>query len=87
MRKSFSIAALAALTLIACNSKETKSSTEISSDSTAVPAVNQDSIDKAHGHSHDPSVSQDSSAKAHGHSHDAPEVKQDSTEKVHGHAH
>ena len=72
MKKSFIIAAFAALTLTACNNSE-KSSTDNNSNSapsSTAPTINQDSIDKAHGHSHDaPAVNQDSIDKAHGHKH------------------
>ncbi|MBU7571014.1 MAG: hypothetical protein KAF41_10250, partial [Flavobacterium sp.] len=71
-------AAFAALPFTACNTNE-KSSSDKNSNSEqplTTPAVNQDSIDKAHGHSHDPAAGNQ-----------APVVNQDSIDKAHGHKH
>jgi len=96
MKKSLLIIAFAALTFIAC-SNNGNSANEQSDSAQSVPAINQDSIDKAHGHSHDPAsksktaaeAKQDSIDKAHGHSHDpaGKHVNQDSIDKAHGHKH
>lgn len=52
MKKSFIIAAFAALAFTACNNSEKSSSDNSNSEQElTAPAVNQDSIDKAHGHS------------------------------------
>ncbi len=85
MKKSFIIAAFAALTLVACNNSE-KSSSDTSTETAPAATINQDSIDKEHGHSHDPNgghtaptVKQDSVT--------ATPVNQDSIDKAHGHKH
>ncbi len=90
MKKSFIIAAFAALTFTACNNSG-KSSCDNSNpeQEQLAPAVNQDSIDKAHGHSHEPAdnqapvINQDSTDK----SPVEPNVNQDSLDKNHGHKH
>lgn len=90
MKKSFIIAAFAALTFTACNNSEKSSSDKSNPEQElSSPAVNQDSIDKAHGHSHDPAgnhtpvESQDSTEK----SLVQPKVNQDSIYNAHGHKH
>lgn len=90
MKKSFIIAAFVAFTFTACNNSG-KSSTDNSNpeQEQTSPVVNKDSIDKAHGHSHDqgdnqtPVVNQDSTNK----SLIEPNVNQDSLDKNHGHKH
>lgn len=92
MKKSFLIASFAIITLVACNSKNTSDNPSMEPINSS-SSINQDSIDKAHGHSHDPSgndvpvINQDSIDKAHGHSHDAPSDNQQNTDKPHGHTH
>lgn len=85
MKKSLTIAAFAALTFTACNNSE-KSSSDKSNQEQTVSAINQDSIDKAHGHSHDPAAGNQAPADA-----DKalvqPKVNQDSIKKAHGHKH
>lgn len=77
--------AFSAITLVACNNNE-KSFSDTSTETAPAKTVNQDSIDKAHGHSHDlneghtaPAVKQDSVTTA--------PVNQDSIDKAHGHKH
>jgi hypothetical protein len=85
MKNSFFIAAFAAATLVACNNSEKSNSNASDStiqenaethghshdaEGGHAPSVNQDSIDKAHGHSHEPAkTAQDSIDNAHGHKH------------------
>lgn len=89
MKKSFYIAIIAILSLAACN-KTKDSNTETSS---AVSTVEQDSIDKEHGHSHDPSgnntpiIKEDSAANAAVPMNQPPVINQDSADKAHGHKH
>lgn len=89
MKKSFIIAAFAALIFTACNNGgKSSSETSNSEQGQSAPVANQDSIDKAHGHSHDPSgnhapASQDTTGKTGV----QPEVNQDSIDKAHGHKH
>ncbi|MCT4317751.1 hypothetical protein [Elizabethkingia anophelis] len=90
MKKSFIIAAFAALIFTACNNSGKSSSENSNSDmEQSAPAINQDSMDKAHGHSHDPSGNhapasiQDTTGKAGV----QPQVNQDSIDKAHGHKH
>lgn len=71
MNKSFFIAAIAVLTFVGCTNKKTSDTKTLDPIST----VNQDSVDTAHGHSHNPSSSQ------------AKDVEQDSIDKEHGHQH
>ena len=85
MKKSFIIAAFAAFTLVACNTNEKKSS-DNTDQVTPVETANQDSIDKAHGHSHDPSGNHTAPAAKADSSTVAP-LKQDSIDKAHGHKH
>lgn len=87
MKKSFIIAAFAALAFTACNNSEKSSSDNLNPEQElTAPAVNQDSIDKAHGHSHDPAgnhLSADSTDKSVA----QPKVNQDSIDNAHGHKH
>ena len=79
--------AFAALAFTACNNSEKSSSDNSNSEQElTAPAVNQDSIDKAHGHSHDPAGNHtpaDSTDKSAA----QPKVNQDSIDKAHGHKH
>ncbi|MFN8414839.1 MAG: hypothetical protein U0U66_00760 [Cytophagaceae bacterium] len=88
MKKLLSIVAFAAIIFSACNRNEKPSADG--------QQINQDSIDKLHGHSHEPEhkhviVNQDSIDQAHGHSHDVSGndviINQDSIDKAHGHSH
>jgi ABC-type enterochelin transport system substrate-binding protein len=87
MKKSIFLAALAALTIVACNKNEKSSSDAAGTEETLSQPANQDSIDNAHGHSHDPADAAPADEAAHGHSHDAPTVNQDSIDSAHGHKH
>ena len=87
MKKSFIIAAFAALTFVACNNSGKSSSDNSNTEQEqSAPAVNQDSIDKAHGHSHDPNGGHTAPAAKQDSSKVAP-VNQDSIDKAHGHKH
>ncbi|MBL7767528.1 MAG: hypothetical protein JNK20_01070 [Flavipsychrobacter sp.] len=78
MKKLLFVFAFASLAFFACNNNETPSSEKDAPASVqSEPTINQDSIDKAHGHSHDPA----------GNHVPAPTVNQDSVDKAHGHKH
>ncbi|QRQ62314.1 MULTISPECIES: hypothetical protein [Sphingobacterium] len=82
MKNSFYIAVCTALIFTSCanNSKST------SDNPSTTESVNQDSIDKAHGHSHDPSGGHTSATPAQDSS-TTKVVNQDSIDKAHGHKH
>jgi hypothetical protein len=77
----------AALTFTACNNSGKSSSDNSNTEQEqSAPVVNQDSIDKAHGHSHDPNGGHTAPAAKQDSSKVAP-VNQDSIDKAHGHKH
>ncbi|HQS25136.1 hypothetical protein [Sediminibacterium sp.] len=85
MKKIFFSVAIAALTFTACDNNENSTTTN-TSEIPLARSVNQDSIDKAHGHSHDPQGEN----KVIEVKPDTVKIlteKQDSIDKIHGHKH
>lgn len=89
MKKLFFIAAIAAITLTACNKSKSSDNEILQPDTSSI----QDSIDSAHGHSHDPSASEDpvlenaNIENSQQQSEQQSIVGQDSIDKAHGHKH
>lgn len=89
MKKLFFIAAIAAITLTACNKSKNSDNETLQPEA----SISQDSIDSAHGHSHDPSANEDivlEKAKVENSQEQSEQqsvVGQDSIDKAHGHKH
>lgn len=91
MKKTFiNVTLFALLSLSACTDSNKPNSVNSGSEQeNSTKSLNQDSIDKAHGHSHEPvtnqeiSIQKDSGTKGN----IQPKANQDSIDKAHGHKH